>query len=161
MLTFGVCMENRYGIITQLITNIGRNIYKLKLYNMEEIGLKSTHVSCLYYLYKEKTLTFGDLCEKCDENKAAISRTVDDLTRLGYIEKKKESTKYKVPLVLTDKGEQIGSYISQKIENLVEQASQGLSETDRKVLYESLILINKNLQEMIKKENENGSKNNH
>ncbi|MGN1201273.1 MAG: MarR family winged helix-turn-helix transcriptional regulator [Candidatus Caccovivens sp.] len=154
-------MENRFGVFTQLINNISRNIYKLKFSNMEEIGLRSTHVSCLYYLLKKRELTLKELCEKCDENKAAISRTVDDLTQLGYVEKKNVSCKYKVPLVLTEKGEQVGDYIEQRIDELVERASFGLCETDRVKLYDSLRLINNNLQKIVDKEKENGCKNNH
>lgn len=140
-------MENRFGIFTGLLTNIKRCIQKLKNDYMEKMGLKSTHVSCLYNLYKSKHLTLTELCEVCDENKAAISRTVDYLVENKYVEKKyDETTKYKVPLTLTKKGEEIGQYIDKKVDEIVDLASVGINDKDREILYASLNSINKNLQ---------------
>ena len=151
-------MENRFGIFTQLINNINRNIYKLKLNKMEAVGLKSTHVSCLYYLYTDKHLTLGELCEKCDENKSAISRTVEYLTQNGYVEKTAKEAKYKVPLSLTNKGLGVGKYIKQKITSLVNRAGLGLSVEQRDTMYQCLRTINQNLQNINEKKNNSGSK---
>ncbi|MGN1227152.1 MAG: MarR family winged helix-turn-helix transcriptional regulator [Christensenellales bacterium] len=108
-------MENRYKAFTNLINQINRNIYKVKLSNMEEMGLKSTHTSCLYYLYIEEYLTLTELVKRCDENKPAISRTIEYLIKQGYVEKLNDSNnKYKIPLRLTLKGKEIGKTISKK-----------------------------------------------
>ena len=52
---------------------------------MAEYNLRSAHVSCLYYLYTSKGLTATDLCERCEEDKATISRAVDYLETNGFI----------------------------------------------------------------------------
>ena len=44
-------MENRFETFTVLINRISRNIRKIKNQEMAEYGLRSAHVSCLYYLY--------------------------------------------------------------------------------------------------------------
>ena len=76
-------MMERFETFTLLISQISRSIRKIKTEEMAEFKLKSPHVSCLYYLYKEKTLTAKELCDICDEDKAAISRS------LLYLEKEK------------------------------------------------------------------------
>mgnify|MGYP003325428278 CR=1 FL=1 len=51
---------------------------------MAEYNLRNAHVSCLYYLYSEQNLTSTDLCERCEEDKATISRSLDYLEKNGF-----------------------------------------------------------------------------
>ena len=44
-------MEERFKTFTVLISKISRNIKKIKNQEMAEYGLRSVHVTCLYYLY--------------------------------------------------------------------------------------------------------------
>ena len=69
-------MEERFETFTVLINQISRSIHQLKSAEMAEFELRSSHVSCLYYLYQMKTLTAKELCDICAEDKANISRTV-------------------------------------------------------------------------------------
>ena len=78
-------MNNRFKNFTLLIGKINRNIKRLKTEAMKEFNLKGPHVSCIYYLYTEGNLTASELVEMCDEDKAAISRTLDYLEQNGYI----------------------------------------------------------------------------
>lgn len=146
-------MEQRYEAFTIQIAKMSRIIRKIKTEEMQEFNLKSPHVSCLYYLYKSgEGLTAKELCDVCDEDKAAISRSIDYLENSGYIlcDSKKEK-RYKSPLSLTDKGKQIGEIIANKIDRIVSSASEGLSEQNRKIMYESLSLIENNLQKICDK----------
>ena len=54
------------------------------------------------------------------------------------------------PLMLTLKGNEAGRYIEGEVNRLLHEASKGLSENQRTVMYDSLELINKNLQEICK-----------
>lgn len=146
-------MKNRFETFTTQIAKISRNIRKIKTEEMEEFNLKSPHVSCLYYLYKQKgTLTARELCDICDEDKAAISRSIDYLENNGYLNcDSKTEKRYKSPLSLTEKGENVGKLIADKIDNILDFASQGLSEEDREVFYNSFILISNNLQKICDK----------
>ena len=74
-------MKERFETFTVLINRISRNIRKIKNYEMAEYNLKSSHISCLYYLYMENGLTATDLCERCEEDKATISRALDYLEK--------------------------------------------------------------------------------
>ena len=75
----------RFKTFTLLVSNINRSIRKIKNEEMAEFGLKSPHVSCLYYLYTEESLTAKELADICDEDKAALSRSIVALEKLGYI----------------------------------------------------------------------------
>ena len=100
-------MENRYEKFTVLIAKINRNIRKIKNQEIAEYNLKSPHISCLYFLYLSGGLTATELCERCEEDKATISRSLDYLEKEGYLTCEAKNTKrYKSPLVLTEKGKE-------------------------------------------------------
>ena len=102
-------MEERFETFTVLIARINRGIKRIKAEEMAEFGLKGPHVSCLYYLSCCGEMTAAELCERCDEDKAAISRSLDDLEKNGYITCASGAGKrYKSPLRLTEKGKTVG-----------------------------------------------------
>lgn len=139
-------MKGRFEHFTVLIANINRCIKKIKTAEMEEYDLKSPHVSCLYYLYKEESLTAAELCSICREGKAATSRSLDYLEKKGYIVCSLDTKKkYRCPLALTETGKKIAVGIVEKIDRILEEASLGLSEEHRLIMYESLALISDNL----------------
>lgn len=139
-------MNNRFKNFTLLIGKINRNIKRLKTEAMKEFNLKGPHVSCIYYLYTEGNLTASELVEMCDEDKAAISRTLDYLEQNGYIIcDSKLKKRYRSPLFLTEKGRTVGKFIDYKINIILDEASKGLSEENRIILYNSLSLISDNL----------------
>ena len=109
-------MQNRFKLFTVLTTRINRFIKKIKAEEMAEFNLKSTHVSCLYYLYVESSLTAKELCDICDEDKGAISRSLDYLEKNGYLKCESNAEKrYKSPLELTELGKCVAEKISKKI----------------------------------------------
>lgn len=113
---------------------------------MSEYNLRSSHISCLYYLYSAERLTATDLCERCEEDKATISRALDFLEKNGYLTCKSKNTKrYKSPLVLTEKGTEVARKIADKIANVLEKISDGLTEKERVNFYRSLGIISKSL----------------
>lgn len=146
-------MEDRFKAFTLLINSISRNIYNIKNEEMTNLGLKSTHLSCLYYLYKYKKLTPVELCEVCQENKAGVSRAIKDLQQMQFVEEMlTPNSKYRVPLALTEKGVAITQKIDARVAYFLEQASSGLTDAQRKTMYESLELIDNNLKELVKGE---------
>ena len=140
-------MVDRYKTFTVLISNISRKIKKLKTAEMAKLNLKSTHVSCIYYLYEKDSLTVGELCEICNEDKANLSRSIEYLKENGYIENAfVNSKRYKAPLMLTEKGREIGKSLSERVKGVLVEASQGLKEEERNIMYKCLELIDNNLQ---------------
>ena len=144
-------MISRFETFTVLIAKINRNIKKIKNQEMAEYDLRSTHVSCLYYLYCEKSLTATDLCEKCEEDKATISRTLDYLEKHGFVVCRTSAQKrYKSPLALTEKGMQVGKEISDKINAVLAHLTPDLSEEERNTFYRSLTIISESLEKCVK-----------
>ena len=139
-------MEERFETFTVLINEISRFIHKLKAMEMAEFDLRSSHVSCLYYLYKMKMLTAKELCDICAEDKANISRAVKHLEENGYLRcDAKHAKRYQSPLTLTEKGEEIGERIALKIDRILSHAGDGISEEERQIMYRCLSAIRENL----------------
>ena len=144
-------MQERFETFTVLINRISRNIKKIKNQEMAEYNLRSTHVSCLYYIYILKDATATDLCGRCEEDKATISRALDYLDNNGYITRDVESAKrYKSPLLLTDKGYEVGRKIADKIDGVLDTISGGLTEEERIAFYRSLSIVSESLEAVAK-----------
>ena len=140
-------MEERFKTFTVLIAKISRNIRRIKTEETSELDLKSPHVSCLYYLFKAGALTATELCEVCEEDKGAISRSVDYLEKQEFIACESQAKKrYRARFFLTEKGKRAGEFIAEKIDSVLALASEGLTEENRKIFYQSLTLISDNLQ---------------
>ena len=145
-------VRERFQIFTILIAKVNRYVHKIKTEEMAEFNLKSTHVSCLYYLYGQRGLTAKELCEVCDEDKGAISRSIDFLETNGYLTCSSKTLKrYKCPVELTEKGEEVAKKLVDKIDKILEEASKGLNENDREIFYKSLSLIAGNLGNICEK----------
>lgn len=144
-------MQERFETFTVLINRISRNIRKIKNQEMAEYNLRSAHVSCLYYLYISKGSTATELCERCEEDKATISRALDYLESKGYLTCESKSAKrYKSPLILTEKGNEVGKKIADKISGVLTAISGGLTEEERAAFYRSLFIISNSLEAVLK-----------
>lgn len=144
-------MQERFETFTVLINRISRNIRRIKNQEMAEYKLRSAHVSCLYYLYTSGGATATDLCERCEEDKATISRALDHLETNGYLTCHAKSAKrYKSPLLLTEKGEEVGKKIADKISGVLDAISDGLTDEERSAFYRSLSVISERLDAVSK-----------
>ena len=140
-------MQERFETFTVLINRISRNIRKIKIQEMAAYHLRSAHVSCLYYLYTNSGATATELCERCEEDKATISRALDYLETNGYIVCQTENAKrYRSPLYLTEKGQTVGKKIADKIQEVLDTISGGLTDTERAAFYRSLSIISESLE---------------
>ena len=139
-------MKERFETFTVLVAKINRSIRKIKSEEMAEYNLKAPHVSCLYYLYKRGALTATELCDICDEDKGAVSRSVDYLEREEYITCDSDSKKrYKAPLALTEKGMRIGKQVAEKIDNVLYHVGHDMTDEERERFYHSLEIISEDL----------------
>lgn len=142
-------MEERFETFTILINRINRNVRKIKNKEMAEYGLKSIHVSCLHYLGRQEGLSPTQLSEECEEDKAAVSRALDYLESQDFVEARPQSDKrYKCPIVLTDKGRRASTLINSKIEAVLTEVNDSLTEEERKLFYRSLSAISNKLDKI-------------
>ena len=146
-------MFDRFERFTVLINRILKSIHKIKSTEMSKFGLKCAHVTCMYYIYREGGLTAKELCDICGEDKAAISRAIDDLEKLGFVTCDCDSGKrYKSEISLTPKGTPTAEAIAAKVDSILDKASAGLDENSRTALYESLKIVSDNLQKICEKD---------
>ena len=136
-------MKERFETFTVLINRISRNIRKIKNQEMSEYNLRSAQVSCLYYIYSLESATATDLCERCEEDKATISRALEYLETNGFITRDVERDKS--PILLTAKGFEAGKKIADKINGVLDRISVGLTEAERVAFYRSLSIISESL----------------
>lgn len=145
-------MEARFEAFTILIAKASRLIYKIKTEEMAEYNLKSSHVSCLYYLYKEQSLTAKELSTLCGEDKANISRAINYLENEEYLYcQSSQKKRYQSALLLTKKGKRIGKEIVEKIDKILIHSSDGLTNEELKIFYQSLSTICENLEKYANK----------
>ena len=79
-------MFDRFETFVTTISTIHRYMQKIKSTEMKTLGLKGTHVMCLYSLGKHpEGLTATQLCRLCGEDKAAISRAITELTDKKFV----------------------------------------------------------------------------
>ncbi len=139
-------MFERFQTFTVLIAKINRSIRRIKNEAMEEFDLKSPHVSCIHYLYPDKRLTVSELCEVCDEDKGAVSRSVKFLVKNEYVRyEQQQDKKYKNKLYLTDKGEKVGDFIADKMAEILAQTGEGMGK-DLPTFYRCLKAVSDNLE---------------
>lgn len=118
---------------------------------MSEFNLKGPHVSCLYYLHATGGATATEICEMSEDDKATVSRSIDYLEEIGLINASTKDTKnYNVFLTLTEKGSALAKKISDKIENVLNLAGDKIKDKKRKNMYECLMTINENLENIVK-----------
>ena len=149
-------MRERFETFTVLISSISRSIRRLKTEETAEYNLKSPHVSCLYYLYKAESMTAAELCEVCDEDKAAVSRSILHLEQNGYLVRNPDASKnqtgagkrYRAPLMLTERGKEVAVQLAERIDRVLDEVAEGVSEEEREILYRCLIRIDRNLEWM-------------
>lgn len=142
-------MENHFTEFVALMVEINRKIKRLKTEGMARFQLKGPHVFCLYNLYRTDGLTAAELSERCAEDKASISRSLDYLEKNGYLTCDSGSAKrYKTPLHLTEQGREVCEAMAEEIHRIVIQVDEGLTRQDREAMYRALTIIGQNLDRM-------------
>ena len=142
-------MFNRFEQFTTAISQINKSVQRIKSTEVNSYGLKANHVMILFQLKKNPAgLTPSQLCENCEVDKAAISRSLKELTGKGFVsEAEPDGRKYRIPLVLTASGTDAAQHIEKAIQSAVEIGGAGLTDRQRAEFYHSLLLIARNLEE--------------
>lgn len=139
----------RFEAFTTSVTKAYKCIQKIKLAETERMGLKANHVMYMYYLGKNpQGLTATELCKLCIEDKAAVSRTIVDLTEKGFVKPAETDSgrKYRTKIMLTPEGKEKNKQLNEAIAIAVSNASSSLNETDRENFYRVFFYITDNLE---------------
>ena len=141
-------MISKYEIFTTVVSSLYHDIQRIERTEMAKYGLKGPHAQCLVIMERyPEGITSARLCEICERDKAAISRTVAELEEAGLMTRREQNgIHYRVPLVLTEKGREAARNVNAVASQAVEQAGYGLDDGEREVFYKVLGQIAQNLQ---------------
>ncbi|MGN0153545.1 MAG: MarR family winged helix-turn-helix transcriptional regulator [Lachnospiraceae bacterium] len=138
-------MIERFELFTTTISQIYKNLQRIKMKEMTEFHLKGTHVMCLFELNRNREgLTVTQLSQLCGEDKAAISRTVSELAKRNLVTSDTEK-KYRAPILLTKEGQDTADRIDELAAIAVQAGSAGLTKEELAVFYKALTRISDNL----------------
>lgn len=140
-------MTRKYEIFSTVVSSLYHDIQKIERMEMAKYGLKGPHAQCLVVMARyPEGITASRLCELCERDKAAISRTVAELETAGLLLRRdNHGIHYRVPLVLTEAGQIAARDVCDVAFRAVEQAGAGLNDQQREVFYHVLGTIAQNL----------------
>ena len=140
-------MLQRYEIFSAAIGSMYHDIQRIERVEMAKYGLKGPHAQCLLAMSRHpEGLTSVKLCEICDKDKAAVSRTVSELEAAGLLTiAERNGVRYRAMLHLTEAGRTAADAVCCRAELAVAQAGAGLSDAQREVFYDVLAKIAANL----------------
>lgn len=141
-------MIDRFEQFCTSISSIQRSIVKIERVEMAKYGLKGPHANCLVALERYPDgITAAQLCEICDKDKAAISRTVSELEQAGMVTRQDpDGKRYRSVLRLSEKGRKIAESLNDRILLAVTRASEGYDGEKQQIFIRVLNLIAGNLQ---------------
>lgn len=145
-------MLSRYELFSSAVSCMYHDIQKIERMEMAKFGLKGPHAQCLLAMSRHpEGITAARLCETCEKDKAAISRTVAELEQAGLVLRtQRNGVRYRSTLTLTEKGRQAAESVNKKAQQAVEMAGEGLDDAQREVFYRVLALIAGNLHTICK-----------
>lgn len=143
-------MENRYELISASISSMYHDIQKIERIEMAQYGLKGPHAQCLLAMKKHpQGITAARLCEICEKDKAAVSRTLAELEEAGMVlRENRNGSRYRASLTLTEQGVAAADTVVEKARLAVEVAGIGFDEKEREVFYRVLAIIAGNLHKL-------------
>lgn len=143
-------MISRYEIISSSVSSIYHDIQKIQRTEMAKYGLKGPHAQCLLAMSRHpEGIAAARLCEICEKDKAAISRTLAELEQAGMVHRQMHNgSKYRASLTLTQRGQAAAETVRKTAQRAVERAGQGFDDAQREVFYRVLGLIADHLHQI-------------
>ena len=143
-------MITKYEQFSSSVASLSRDIQHIERIEMAKFGLKGPHAQCLLALSRHPDgIPAARLCELCDKDKAAISRTVAELEEAKLVCRDLNGgSRYRANLLLTDAGKAAAQAVSERAQLAVEAAGSGLNDQQRAVFYQVLDIIAGNLHRL-------------
>lgn len=143
-------MEKRFERFAAAVLEMNRYLQRIKEQEMRRFGLRSAHAMCIFYLgqYPEG-LTVTQLTDICREDKAAVSRNLSELSRLGLVSCSAPPDRrvYRDPYRLTERGMEIAAQVDRRVAEALDSCGRGLTEAQRDNFYAAAQIIISNLEE--------------
>lgn len=144
-------MLDRYEMFSAAIATIYHQIQKLERDEMVRFGSKGIFAQYLAVLKAHpEGMTSSQLSEILDKDKAAVSRALGDMSANGLVVRQGKGV-YRARMVLTHKGHEAAEYVSRRACAAVTAVGEGVTDEERRIMYQSLERIARNL-EMVNRE---------
>lgn len=141
----------RFEQFNSLISGIYRDIQKLKSKWTEPLGMKSVHIFWVYLLKNHpEGLSATELSQHSQSNRSLVSREIQELIDLGYVQPAQKSSqrRYGQKLQLTDSGQKVAQRISEATLQIQNQVNAGIPEEDLITLYRTLGILLENFHHL-------------
>src|SRR5690554_1304676 len=124
--------ENKYNLLAGRVP-LMLNRYLGQQFKNEGINLTREQWSILAILYHSDGVSQQLLAKATSRDKPSITRLVDNLEKLGFVERRNHETDRRLNLIfLTDSGKQLQEPILNVVSEMIEKAMEGL--TDEQIL---------------------------
>ena len=145
-------MVGRFEVFTLGLSEIMSSWNKIAADEMSAFGLKGTYVIYLIALYKHpEGLTSANLVEKCNRDKAEVSRAIASFEKKGLIVRENTTVnRYRAKIKLTEQGREATKTLRERVKLAVEKGGEGLREEERESFYNALEKISVNLKKISK-----------
>ena len=140
----------RFEQFNSLVSGIYRDIQKLKNKWADPLGMKAVHIFWVYLLKKHpEGLTASELSRYNQSNRSLISREIQELIDLGYVEQKnRDSRSYGKKLILSPSGYDVADRISEAALMIQNQVNAGIPEADLIIFYRTFEILMNNFHRL-------------
>ncbi len=139
--------QDRLDKFMTLVIGASRSVTRLKAKYMNEYGLGSTHTMCIRQLYSSADgLTRTQLADRCELDKAQVSRIIGELAKRGCISEEQAKSNYKRKIMLTDEGRRIAEDINKIVLRINQFVSATLTDEEITIFYKVFKQICENLK---------------
>lgn len=133
-------MLDRFAQFSSMVSSIHRDIQKIEKDEMDRRGYKGAFAQYLVILDRyPQGLTASELCERCDRDKAAVSRVMAEMETKGLV--RRDGASYRASLTLTELGKETAGFVARRAQIAVQEAGKDLSDQERQAFYTALSAI--------------------
>lgn len=145
-------MISKYELFSASVSSLYRDIQRIERRETAKYGMKGPHAQCLLAMSRyPEGITATQICDICEKDKAAVSRTLAELEENGLVLRtERNGSRYRALLTLTEKGKDAARTVNEKAQIAVEQAGAGLDDAQREIFYAVLDVIAGNLHTICK-----------
>ena len=143
--------SERFRRFVLLVDGIHKSVQKIKYNNAPGFGVKGVHTLWVYELLCHPDgMTASELANESMIDRSLISREIEKLKELGYIEtdENKGKRNYNTKIRLTEKGREVAAVIGDIALSVQTRANAGITEQDLEGFYTTLEKLHKNLAEI-------------
>ena len=143
--------SKRFRRFVLLVDGIHKSVQKIKYNNAPDFGVKGVHTLWVYELLcHPEGMTASELANESMIDRSLISREIERLKEIGYIETDDNNGKrnYNTKIRLTERGREVAASIGKIAMDVQTRANAGISESDLEGFYRTLEKLNKNLAEI-------------